>query len=465
MKVTIHVSVETDDPATTTDYTIGTLERAELSLATLGLTLDDAKTILAGLQEVLVTEQVAAFVAQHGQCPHCNAPRPRKGQHDLVMRTLFGTLTLESPRLYTCACQETDQQSFSPLAERLPERTTPERRYLQAKWAALLSFDRTVAALEEVFPLQTNHSTVVRHVHQAAERLDAALGPEQTMFAEGCQRAWEALPPPEGRITVGLDGAYVHAREGDNRTAGWFEVIVGKSIPLDRPAKCFSFVQTSDTKPKRRLFEVLKAQGLQMNQDLTFLSDGGATVRELQLYLSPESEHILDWFHVTMRITQLQQQVNGLAAATRADCVRDPAQVLGSVKWYLWHGNVFRTLQELSWLADDVEAWGETHPDAAKLAQRLWEFHDYISNNRDWIPNYGERYRYGERIATGFTESAVNQVVSKRMVKQQQMRWTKQGAHRLLQVRVQVLNDDLRATFGEWYPEMERPEPALAAAA
>jgi hypothetical protein len=49
------------------------------------------------------------------------------------------------------------------LALRLPERTTPERRYLHAKWAALLSFDRTVAALEEVFPLQTNHSTVVRH--------------------------------------------------------------------------------------------------------------------------------------------------------------------------------------------------------------------------------------------------------------------------------------------------------------
>jgi hypothetical protein len=131
------------------------------------------------------------------------------------------------------------------------------------------------------------------------------------------------------------------------------------------------------------------------------------------------------------------------------------------MRWYLWHGNVFRALQELSWLADDVEAWGETYPDAAKLAQRLWEFHDYISNNRDWIPNYGER------IATGFTESAVNQVVSKRMVKQQQMRWTNHGAHQLLQVRVQVLNDDLRATFCGWYAgmEQERLAPALAAAA
>jgi hypothetical protein len=50
-------------------------------------------------------------------------------------------------------------------------------------------------------------------------------------------------------------------------------------------------------------------------------------------------------------------------------------------------------------------------------------------------PNYGERYRYGEAIATGFVESTVNQVISKRMVKKQQMRWTKKGAHLLLQVR------------------------------
>src|SRR6266851_1116118 len=44
------------------------------------------------------------------------------------------------------------------------------------------------------------------------------------------------------------------------------------------------------------------------------------------------------------------------------------------------------------------------------------------------MPNYGERYRAGEAISGAFVESAVNQVVSKRMVKQQQMRWTSRGA-------------------------------------
>jgi hypothetical protein len=49
----------------------------------------------------------------------------------------------------------------------------------------------------------------------------------------------------------------------------------------------------------------------------------------------------------------------------------------------------------------------------------------------------------------------VNQVVSKRMVKKQQMRWSESGAHNLLQVRTKVLNDQLRETFVRWYPAMQ----------
>ncbi len=80
------------------------------------------------------------------------------------------------------------------------------------------------------------------------------------------------------------------------------------------------------------------------------------------------------------------------------------------------------------------------------------EMDTYIANNAGCIVNYGERYRNGERISTGFVESAINQVVSKRLVKKQQMQWTPEGAHLLLQVRTQVLNDDWDDTFRTWYP-------------
>jgi hypothetical protein len=41
---------------------------------------------------------------------------------------------------------------------------------------------------------------------------------------------------------------------------------------------------------------------------------------------------------------------------------------------------------------------------------------------------------------------------TRRFVKKQQIRWTPRGAHLLLQTRTHVLNDELAATFGDWYP-------------
>jgi len=47
-------------------------------------------------------------------------------------------------------------------------------------------------------------------------------------------------------------------------------------------------VQTLDTKSKRRLYEVLRSQDLQMNQAITFLSDGNDSLRQLQVEMSPK---------------------------------------------------------------------------------------------------------------------------------------------------------------------------------
>jgi hypothetical protein len=89
-----------------------------------------------------------------------------------------------------------------------------------------------------------------------------------------------------------------------------------------------------------------------------------------------------------------------------------------------------------------------------KLLKAVREFRGYIATNQQFIPNYGDRYRNDETITTSLVESAVNQVVSKRFVKAQQMRWSQCGAHLLLQVRTHVLNKELRTRFQQWYPGM-----------
>jgi len=84
---------------------------------------------------------------------------------------------------------------------------------------------------------------------------------------------------------------------------------------------------------------------MQMNQQVKFFSDGGADIRDMQLYLNPEAEHYLDWFHVTMRITVMGQYVKGLK--TTAEKREEGLQLLESTKHYLWHGNVVRAREKI----------------------------------------------------------------------------------------------------------------------
>lgn len=229
--------------------------------------------------------------------------------------------------------------------------------------------------------------------------------------------------------------------------------------PADGPGKCFGFVQTYDTKPKRRLFDLLVAQGMQANQAVTFLTDGGDDVRELPRYLNPDSEHLLDWFHLTMRLTVLANMAKSLRAAPPDEegliGPRDPAAAaaegLKRLKWLCWHGNLVRALATISDLELDAEV-AQPSPEQAKFSKALAEFDTYLRVNAGSIPNYGERRRAGEAISSSTAESAVNQVISKRMVKKQQMRWSPRGAHLLLQVRTRALNGDLADAFCRWYP-------------
>ena len=251
-----------------------------------------------------------------------------------------------------------------------------------------------------------------------------------------------------------------------------FEVIVGKSVLSfgeDEDAKSPShkrlgFVQTLDTKPKRRLYEVLQSQGLQMNQEITFLSDGDDTLRKLQLEMSPMATHLLDWFHLTMRLTVLDQYGKGLVQceAVLGEAIRNQIERL---KWSLWHGQVDKALGKIDDLEISIEPFHETYARFPRLVKALSELRTYIVNNRHLIPNYGERYHNGETIATGFVESTVNEVVSKRFCKKQQMQWSKEGAHLLLQTRVRTLNGELSAIFKRWYPDMDLEAEEIPVAA
>ncbi len=258
---------------------------------------------------------------------------------------------------------------------------------------------------------------------------------------------------------MGLDGGYVRDWDQQQRHC---EVIGGKSIPPAGPATYLGFVQTSDTKPQQRLGAVLQAQGVHETQPLTFLSDGGQTVRDLPVQLYPQAAHWIEWFHLAMRATVLGQYLKGLLRLNREEG-EVVQQKLESVKWLLWQGKVGTTLGRLRDLDQRIDYFVNGYPRFPQRKKAGQQFRTYIQNNRSFIPNYGKRYRRGETISTAFVASTVNSVLSNRFVKRQSMQWTQRGAHLLLQTRIKTLNNELSSTFRRWYPDFQMEEAALAA--
>ncbi len=430
------------------------LDKNDDELEDLGLTLAESKEILSGIQQRLLAAQTQAYIKTRRCCKHCGKKHRKKGSYPITFRTLFGNVALESPRFYHCRCQPQPQKTFSLLNDLIGEHTAPELLFLETKWASLVPYGPTAQMLKDVLPVAEtlNAATVRNHLHRVAEREESMLGKEEGVYIDGCPRDWGNLPRPDGPIMVGIDGGYV--RNWDDKKHN-FEVIVGKSVPEDTPSKYFGFVQTYDRKPKRRLYELLQSQGMQLNQQVTFLSDGGDTVRELQYYLYPFSEHLLDWFHITMRLTVLGQYLKGVVHVDEKQG-HYLQRLLESIKWYLWHGNHVEALSYLGLMESVIWNIEDSYPKFKKLEKTLGEFTTYIENNVSGIVNYGERWRYGEAISTAFVESTVNVLVSKRFCKKQQMQWKPKGAHLLLQTRAAVLNDDLEHQFRKWYPSFRK---------
>ena len=71
----------------------------------------------------------------------------------------------------------------------------------------------------------------------------------------------------------------------------------------------------------------------------------------------PLAEHLIDWFHITMRLTVLQQQTKALQEE-RPESGAEVSKRLESLKHLLWHGNTEEALERLGVLVQTLEKTG-----------------------------------------------------------------------------------------------------------
>ncbi|MGE3538941.1 MAG: ISKra4 family transposase [Candidatus Tectimicrobiota bacterium] len=368
MRVKLQLVMCHDEGHEETITDVITLNKHHQRLEHLGLTLAESKHLLSTLQRHLLRQQVATFLDARSTCPDCGTPLTLKAHGSRSLRPLFGTCMFSSPRLEPCDCQGPKTSSCRPLAALLTESVAPELLSMEAQWSSLVSYGMSLDALQDFLPLDRplDVKTVRYDTLKVAKRMETELGEERSGCIAGDPLNGERLPAPEGGFTVGMDGGYVrHWVDKQHH----FEGIGGKSIlrfqedEEDRTPsrKRFGFVQTyGDAKPTRRLQEVLHAQGLQMNQERTSLADGDAKLRALQREMSPKATHILDWFHLTRKLTVLGQCGKGLVQC-EAVLGKQIQDQIARLQWSLGHGQVDKALGKMDERETSIAPCNQTY--------------------------------------------------------------------------------------------------------
>jgi len=419
MQWTVRLEARTSEGEVTTRE-LATFSRPAVvsTLAEVGLLLDETKTLLARLQASMLCGQVAAYAAHHLACAACGLLQPLKDRRTRRLQTLFGTVEVEAPRFKVCRCRLATALAgaalFSPVCALLTAHCTPELERVQAELGARTSFRDGVRILEALLPVSpANHESLRSRTHAVALRLEAT-DRQATAEVMAVQREPDkAAAADERRPVVMLDGAYIRAVPGHQVRN--FEAICGKVEREGHPTRRFALVRSVAEQPHALLRVALQEQGWREGDAVTAISDGDPALPALVRSATGGSvEHILDWFHLSMRVHHVEQVMRGLCALEPPPLAPlDPVQIdVERLRHLLWSGHHNKACEALgrivSWAKDAIvlnEPGVEAK--ARRLAARCTELRSYIESNKGALIDYGQRYRAGKPISTSRAESTV----------------------------------------------------------
>jgi len=250
-------------------------------------------------------------------------------------------------------------------------------------------------------------------------------------------------------IVIGLDGGYLRSRH--RRPERNFEVIAGKVLHHDGSQHRFAFARNGNS--ENEFAAAIANAGICPSSPATVLSDGDIGLWKLQRRVVPQATVVLDWWHIAMRFEHALQAARGIGAGTTNVSLHSYAvRTLERAKWKLWHGRSNACLGGLALLENWLTCGHVRELRGSAVTRRhIKDLIEYLHANRHALVNYGQRRHEGLPISTAFVESAVNEILSKRMIKKQQMRWNRWTLQPFLDVRVAVLNDTLRGSFKQVY--------------
>ena len=443
MRLIIQARIDDGDADRDGATILAVVERRDRSLSELGLTLAESRALLAEVQSTLVSQQVAGWICGETDCRRCGSALCRKESRSIVLRTVFGKVTVKSPRLWSCTCQAAPgapRRSISPLCTALPRRVTPELEYLQVKWAAHLPYRAATALLREVLPLDKgiSFSGTRQRIRVVGKELDAEV--ERDIATQPKTVADEPILECGNIASVSVDSAWLRHCEPGNGQGRHVNIVAGRATFVRRPARLYAYVHKEVRSAAGRLDQFLSRSGVERNERVTVISDDAGEFIKAVDGSQLARGRILDWFHIAMEFKAVENSVFGSKMIEPLERASVESEIR-SAKWLVWHGKGGKAVARIKLLDEVLMARADY--EFSTLWWNLRRVSGYIRNNANTLVNYAARHRRGLPISSSIAESAVNLVVSHRMAKKRHMRWSDEGAHCMAQVRVAALNGDL----------------------
>ena len=313
---------------------VGRLKRRVVGLTTdeVGLTLAVGKDLLSELQRLVLQTQMEEYAMCARVCRECLTLRRQRDGRTRTIQTLLGTVQVHVPRISICSCSNEMgfvDLSFSPLTQLLPDRCTPELRRIQAELGARHSFREAAQLLCMLLPFSpTNHATIRNRTHRVATEIEAEA-----------PKAPADTPASTDEIVVMIDGAHIRAAPGYQTRQ--LDVTVGKVEVSGRGPRRFALAPKGSDHPLAPVRAALVEQGWHPGRKLAVNSDGEAALPNLVRAATGEPvRHILDWFHLSMRIRPIEQVLMGLSARLlhKSEPVQTAQASIERVRHLLWHG-------------------------------------------------------------------------------------------------------------------------------
>lgn len=409
---------------------LGALD-APVDIDAIGINQATGKQLLCKLQHAVVALQDTALRAVARQLSATSPDITLKDYRIRKVQTLFGTVSLRVPRLVKRGRIE----SILPAGRFV--RSTRELDDLRSRLSAWMSFRSAMDLLAEMYPVEdgTSAQTALRQIALAAQRLDT-LPPKDEVSGD--------TP-----IALPLDTTFVRGRDDD--VSHSLEILVGAVAQGSDPVQYFA----SPFKRKNDCIRLGQAALATCGTgEIEAFSDSARSVRAMAKSIGATVKPISDWFHLSMRIQHVIHVADALEAPTESiGRANDAVQAdVRKMRTELWKGDTRAVARAVRAIRPHLKK----HPDephsparqkrVRKLRAMLKKLHTYVKNPDARIVDYCARKIEGRRLGTSLVESAAGFIVNARMAKSQQMRWSTQGAHNLLQVRTADINRRLEQT-------------------